>query len=69
MRHAKKTLRVVVDDLQDLEDDKLDLLAISLPPRVGKSTLGIFYITWLMGNYPELANVMSGHSDKLTNNL
>lgn len=62
----RKTLRVVVDDLQDLEDDKLDLLAISLPPRVGKSTLGIFYVTWLMGKYPELANVMSGHSDKLT---
>lgn len=62
----REVLKTIVDDLQDLEDDKLDFLAISLPPRVGKSTLGIFYITWLMGKYHDLANVMSGHSDKLT---
>lgn len=62
----RKVLKVVVDDLQDLEDDKLDFLAISLPPRVGKSTLGIFFVTWVMGRHPELANLMSGHSDKLT---
>lgn len=61
-----KVLRVVVDDLQDLADGKLDLLTISLPPRVGKSTLGIFFMTWLMGRDPAKANVMSGHSDKLT---
>lgn len=61
-----KVLKRIVNDLQDLEDDKIDFLAISLPPRVGKSTLGIFYITWLMGKYPDKANVMSGHSDKLT---
>ena len=30
------------------------------------STLGIFFLTWLMGKYPDLANLMSGHSDKLT---
>jgi predicted phage terminase large subunit-like protein len=62
----RKVLKVIVDDLQDLEDGKLDFLSISLPPRVGKSTLGCFFITWLMGKYPDKANVMSGHSDKLT---
>lgn len=31
------------------------------------STLCIFFITWLMGNRPDAASVMSGHSDKLTN--
>ena len=31
------------------------------------STLCIFFITWLMGNRPDVASVMSGHSDKLTN--
>lgn len=30
------------------------------------STLCIFFITWLMGNRPDKASVMSGHSDKLT---
>lgn len=59
-------LKPVVDDLQDLADGRIELLTISLPPRVGKSTLGIFYMTWLMGREPDKANVMSGHSDKLT---
>lgn len=62
----RKVLKVIVDDLQDLEDGKLDFLSISLPPRVGKTTLGCFFMTWLMGKYPDKANVMSGHSDKLT---
>lgn len=62
----RDVLKVVVDDLQALEDGLLDFLSISLPPRVGKSTLGCFFMTWLMGKYPDLANVMSGHSDKLT---
>lgn len=62
----RKQLKIVVDDLQALEDGELDFLSISTPPRVGKSTLGCFFMTWLMGKYPDMANVMSGHSDKLT---
>ncbi len=58
----RRTLKVVVDDLQDLEDGKLDFLGISLPPRVGKSTLCIFFLTWVIGRHPESHNAMSGHS-------
>ena len=43
----RKVLKQVVDALQELEDDTLDLLAISLPPGSGKTTLAIFYLTWL----------------------
>ncbi len=62
----RRVLKVLVDDLQDLADGKIDFLGISLPPRVGKSTLCIFFMTWIMGNRPDVASVMSGHSDKLT---
>ena len=62
----RAVLKTLVDDLQDLADKKLDFLGISLPPRVGKSTLCIFFMTWIMGRSPDSANVMSGHSDKLT---
>lgn len=62
----RKTLLPLVHDLQDLNDGKLDFLGVSLPPRVGKSTLCIFFMTWIMGKRPDVANVMSGHSDKLT---
>ena len=57
-----RTLKIVVDDLQDLEDRKLDFYGLSLPPRVGKSTLCIFFLTWVIGRHPESHNAMSGHS-------
>lgn len=58
----RKTLKVLVDDLQDLEDRKIDFLGISLPPRVGKSTLCILFLSWIMGKRPNSHNAMSGHS-------
>lgn len=57
-----RTLKIVVDDLQDLEDGKLDFYGLSLPPRVGKSTLCISFLTWVIGRHPESHNAMSGHS-------
>lgn len=62
----RKVLSVLVQDLQDLNDGVIDFLGVSLPPRIGKSTLCIFFMTWIMGKRPHIANVMSGHSDKLT---
>ena len=62
----RRVLHTLALDLQDLADGKLDFLGISLPSRVGKSTLCIMFMTWLMGKRPDAANVMSGHSDKLT---
>lgn len=62
----RKVLKTIVDDMQDLAEGKLDFLAVSLPPRVGKSTLGIFYLTWLMGRNPDSANAVGGHSGILT---
>lgn len=59
----RSVLKVVVDALQDLHDDKLDLLSISLPPGVGKSTLAIFYLTWLAGKYPSESCLTGSHSN------
>lgn len=58
----QKTLHILADELQSLEDDKYDFLGISLPPRVGKSTLCIFFLSWIMGKRPNSHNAMSGHS-------
>lgn len=65
-RPRRHVLLPLVRDLQDLYDDLLDFLSISMPPRTGKSTMCIFFLTFVMGNDPLRANVMSGHSDKLT---
>ena len=59
----KKMLRQVVDALQALADGQLDLLAISLPPGTGKSTLAIFFICWLAGKDPDKCILTGSHSN------
>lgn len=58
----KKTLKIVVDDLQDLEDGVIEFYGLSMPPRVGKSTICIFFYAWVIGKRPDSHNAMSGHS-------
>lgn len=59
----RKVLRPVVNELQRLADDELDLLAISLPPGCGKTTLAIFYLTWLGGRIPDEPTLTGSHSN------
>ena len=59
----RRVLKRVVDALQDLEDDKLDILTISMPPGSGKTTLAIFYLTWLAGKHPEEPMLTGSHSN------
>ena len=59
----RKELKKVVDALQRLADDKIDLLAVSLPPGVGKTTLAIFFLTWLGGKYPDKPILGGSHSN------
>lgn len=56
----RKQLLSTVRDLEDLLiNDVIDELFTSEPPRIGKTTLAIFTLTWVLGNYPELANLYS----------
>ena len=59
----RRVLKQVVDALQDLEDGKIELLAISVPPGCGKTTLAIFYLTWLAGRHPEEPILTGSHSN------
>ena len=59
----RKILKQVVDAMQELADDKLDLLAVSLPPGCGKTTLAIFYLTWLGGKNPNEPMLTGSHSN------
>ena len=63
--NRKKALKVVVDDLQDLEDGKIEFYGLSMPPRVGKSTICIFFYAWIIGKRPDSHNAMAGHSGLL----
>lgn len=58
----RMTLHVVVQDLQDLEDGKYTFYGLSMPPRVGKSTICIFFLAWVMCKRPDSHSAMGGHS-------
>jgi len=59
----RKQLLPLVKSMQELADDKLDLLAISLPPGVGKTSTAIFYLTWMAGRSPELQCLTCSHNN------
>lgn len=62
----RKVLKVVVEELQALAADELDELFVSMPPRVGKTTILMLFITWIMGRDGEASNLYSAFSDIIT---
>lgn len=56
----------LVQKMQRLIDDELDILSISMPPGTGKTTLGEFFISFVMGHCPNTPNLMSSHSGFMT---
>ena len=58
----RKQLLPLAEALQDLEDGKLYLLGISMPPGSGKTTLAEFFLAWECGLHPELSNLIGSHS-------
>lgn len=61
-----KTLRPIVGGLQALEDNDLDELFLSQPPRTGKTTLMDFFATWEIGKHPNGSCLYSSCSDGVT---
>ncbi len=62
----RRVLKRVVDALQKLTNDELDELFIAMPPRVGKTTILMFFVTWLIGRKSEASNLYSAYSDTIT---
>ena len=59
----RKQLKVLVDAIQDFEDGKLNLLGISMPPGVGKTTIAEFGLAWTCGRNPFLPNIIGSHNN------
>ena len=59
----RKQLKQVAMALQELAEGRLDVLAISMPPGVGKTTLAIFFLTWLAGRFPDKPMLTGSHSN------
>lgn len=62
----RRCLLPLVSVLQDLVDDKLDELFLSQPPRTGKTSLLMFFVTWIIGRDSERSNLYSAYSDTIT---
>ena len=58
-------LKPITKDLQDLEDGEIDIYTLSMPPRVGKSTIGLFYMAWIAGRHPYESIFAVGYSSGL----
>ena len=65
----RQALRSVVRGMQELADDKLDLLCVSLPPGSGKTTLSLFYLTWLAGRQPDKSILGVSHSASIVQGM
>ena len=59
----RKQLKSVADSLQDLEEGKIELLGISEPPGVGKTTIAEFFLAWTCGRNPFLPNLIGSHNN------
>ena len=59
----------IMQAFQDLIDDKIDLMAVSMPPGAGKSSVEIFVLSLIGGWYPNDFNLSSAHSAILTRSL
>lgn len=65
----RKQLLPLAEAIQDLEDGKLDLLGISLPPGVGKTTIAEFGLAWTSGRHPFLPNLVGSHNNKFLDGM
>ena len=61
-----RIMKRVTSALQRLTDGELDELFLSEPPRTGKTTMLMFYVTWLIGRDSEKSNLYSAYSDVIT---
>ena len=59
----RKQLLPCVEALQDLEEGNIELLGISEPPGIGKTTLAEFYVSWTSGRNPFLPNLIGSHNN------
>lgn len=62
----RRIMKRVADAMQKLIDGDLDELFLSMPPRVGKTSMLMFFMTWLVGRNPERSNLYSAYSDVIT---
>ena len=65
-RRKQLLMHGYIKGLQDIVDDNLDILSVSMPPGVGKTTMEEYFLSGIMGWFPDLSNLFSSHSGHVT---
>ena len=65
----RKQLLVLSNAIQEFEEGKLDLLGISMPPGVGKTTIAEFGLAWTCGRNPFLPNLIGSHNNSFLSGM
>lgn len=61
----RKALQGVAEALEEMESGELDELFLALPPRVGKTTITVFFLLWAMLRDSERSNLYTSYSDSV----
>lgn len=61
----RHTLLRIVDGFQEIHDGKLDLLTVSQPKRTGKTTIGLMFVLFRAGVYPDGSSLCAGAGNDL----
>lgn len=65
--HRKEHMGEIFQALNDMEiHDKYDILIVNTPPRWGKTTTGLRYLSWIGGRYPLYTQMATSYSDNIT---
>jgi phage uncharacterized protein (putative large terminase), C-terminal domain len=62
---GKPHLKIIADAFQEVADGKVKELAISLPPRAGKSYITSLFCAWMLGKYPKGSIMRNSYAAKL----
>jgi len=63
--HGKKHLKLIADAFQSVADGNIKKLAISLPPRAGKSYITSLFCAWMLGKDPKGSIMRNSYAAKL----
>ena len=66
---SRPFLKEIAQSFQDVTDGKLNSLAVSLPPRAGKSYITTLFCAWTLGKYPTESVMRNTCSARLARKL
>lgn len=62
---GKPHLKLIADGFQEIADGIIIALAVSLPPRAGKSYITSLFCAWMLGKFPDGSVMRNSYAAKL----